>query len=68
MEETEHTNKIKALPEKLPAPTYAPFFVAMGIAFIFWGLISSFIISIAGAITFFFGLSIWIKNLLDEYE
>ena len=64
----ENPDQIKALPEKLPAPTYAPFFVAMGVAFIFWGLISSFILSIAGVCTFVFGLSVWIKNILDEYE
>jgi hypothetical protein len=68
MANQEPSKLYKAIPEELPKPTYAPFFVAMGVALLFWGLISSFIISIAGVCTFAFGLGIWIKNLLADHE
>jgi hypothetical protein len=57
---------VKAKPEILPQPTYMPFLLALSLLFIGWGLLSTWIISVAG----FFGLCIsiygWIKALLNE--
>lgn len=57
-----------AFPQKLPEPTFAPFFTAMGGALICWGFISSWYLSVSGVLTLAWGLFIWIKNLLDEED
>ncbi|MEO6904217.1 MAG: hypothetical protein ABI315_13845 [Bacteroidia bacterium] len=56
----------KAKPEKLPEPTYWPFFTAMGIAFVFWGLLSSWVILVAGLLIFIISLTRWINILRHE--
>jgi hypothetical protein len=58
----------KALPEKTPRPTYAPFFVSLGVFMIAWSLISSWFLAVAGVPVFAWGIYIWILNLLDEDE
>ena len=45
-----------ATPQRLPRPTYFPFFLALGISFIFWGLVTSFWISAVGLIVFIIAL------------
>ena len=57
---------VKAKPEKLPEPTYWPFFAAVGLMFLFWGLITMWIISAAGLIIFFISLFKWINILRHE--
>jgi hypothetical protein len=56
----------KAKPEMIPRPTYWPFIMAVSLLFIGWGLIETWIISVAGAIGFFIALAGWIKELLYE--
>ena len=56
----------KAKPEKLPTPTYWPFFLAMGILFMVWGLLTIWIITIAGFIVFVITLAAWINILRHE--
>jgi len=56
----------KAKPEVLPGPTYWPFFLAMGLAFLFWGLLTTWIILIAGALIFIIALTGWINQLRHE--
>jgi hypothetical protein len=34
-------NTYKAQPEELPKPTYWPFFLALGVVLIFWGILTS---------------------------
>ena len=41
---------VKAKPEILPEPTYMPFVLAVSILFLAWGLLSTWIISVAGVI------------------
>jgi hypothetical protein len=36
-------NTYKAQPEELPKPTYWPFFLALGVVLIFWGILTSWI-------------------------
>ncbi|MDA8693014.1 cytochrome c oxidase subunit 4 [Saprospiraceae bacterium] len=53
-------------PQELPPPTYYPFFVAMAVTFIFWGLVTSYWISAIGLLLFAIGLRGWIADLLNE--
>jgi hypothetical protein len=54
---------VKARPERLPEPTYWPFFMALGLAFAGWGLLSTWLISAGGGIVFVVSLAGWIKIL-----
>jgi hypothetical protein len=56
----------KAKPEHLPKPTYWPFFLAMGLAFIFWGLLTTWVILVTGGIIFVISLVGWINILRYE--
>lgn len=56
----------KARPERLPTPTYWPFFLAMGLAFIFWGFLTSWVILVAGLLLFAIALTGWIRILRHE--
>jgi len=50
-----------AKPEKLPEPTYWPFFLVMGLAFIFWGLLTTWVILCTGILIFITALMGWIN-------
>jgi hypothetical protein len=56
----------KAKPEILPRPTYWPFFLAMGLAFLFWGLLTTWVILLAGALIFVTALTGWINQIRHE--
>ncbi|MGI4835590.1 MAG: hypothetical protein ACRYFK_19220 [Janthinobacterium lividum] len=56
----------KARPARLPKPTYWPFVLALGLAFMFWGLLTSWIIGVAGLLTFGIALAGWINILRHE--
>jgi hypothetical protein len=56
----------KAKPKILPKPTYWPFFLAMGLAFIFWGLLTTWVILLAGGLIFMIALGGWINQLRHE--
>ena len=60
------TEKVKAKPEVLPEPTYWPFFLAMGIAFLGWGILTTWLISLAGFIVLVVSLIGWINILRHE--
>ena len=67
MKETEESGPwLKAKPEKLPHPTYWPFFLALGLVFLFWGILTSWIISLVGLIIFIISLAGWIDILRHE--
>jgi hypothetical protein len=57
---------VKARPEKLPEPSYWPFFMALGLAFAGWGLLSTWLISVGGLIIFVIAMSRWINRLRHE--
>lgn len=59
-------NWTKAHPPKLPRPTYWPFFFAMGLAFLGWGLLAGWIISAAGLLIMAYTLAGWITELRYE--
>ncbi|HEX4086654.1 MAG TPA: hypothetical protein VHY22_17205 [Chthoniobacteraceae bacterium] len=52
--------------EHLPQPTYFPAGLAMGISFIFWGLITSWVIIAVGAALFIASLAGWITDIRHE--
>lgn len=56
----------KARPETLPKPTYWPFFLAMGLNFIFWGILTTWIIGLAGLLIFAVALTCWINLLRHD--
>jgi hypothetical protein len=62
----EENQWLKARPEKLPEPTYWPFFLALGLVLLFWGIITSWVIIIIGAIVFIISLTGWINVLRHE--
>jgi hypothetical protein len=54
----------KPLPEKTPEPTYAPVFLALGITFLLFGVVSSYVFSAAGAVLMVVSISKWVGELL----
>ena len=63
---TKKTNK--AEPQELPKPTYWPFFLAFGIVFIFWGILTNWFLTGMGAIVFFVALLGWIIEISKEIK
>ena len=55
-----------AKPEELPEPTYWPFYMAMGIAFLAWGLLTMWEFSLLGLILIVISLVGWINILRHE--
>jgi hypothetical protein len=58
--------QVKAKPEQLPKPTYWPFFLAIGLMFMGWGLLTIWIISLAGLLVFTISLIAWINIMRHE--
>lgn len=58
--------RIKAKPNKLPKPTYWPFFLALGLLFMAWGLLTIWIIALTGFLIFIIALAAWINILRHE--
>jgi hypothetical protein len=52
------------LPEKTPPPTYVPAFLALGITFLFFGVVSSYVFSAAGFVLMVVSISKWVGELL----
>lgn len=48
-------------------PTYYPFFLAMGVAFIAWGLIATWVLTVGGLLVFIISLIGWINILRHEH-
>ena len=57
-----------ASPRQLPKPTYFPFFLALSVTFFLWGLVSLWIIALAGLIGMGISLAGWINNMLYERD
>ena len=52
--------------EHLPRPTYFPAGVAMGLTFIFWGIITSLVTVTVGLALFTAALAGWIREIRNE--
>lgn len=50
----------------LPSPTFWPAGLALGITFIFWSLITSWVVLVVGVATFAASLTGWIRDILHE--
>lgn len=61
-----HPGWTTAQPQSLLKPTYWPAVLALGIAFIMWGLTSSLVITIVGATLFILALINWIALLRHD--
>lgn len=58
----------KAEPQKLPKASYWPFFLALGLTLLFWGILTGWIIGGSGLLVFFISLSGWIKDMNHEEQ
>ncbi len=54
--------------EHLPRPTYFPAGVAMGLTFLFWGLITSYITALVGLGLFAAAFAGWIREIRHEHH
>jgi len=52
------------LPEKTPPSTYAPVFLALGITFLLFGVVSMYVFSWAGLVLIIWSVSKWVGELL----
>jgi hypothetical protein len=52
------------LPEKTPPSTYAPAFLALGITFLLFGVVSSYVFSAAGFVLIVVSIGKWVGELL----
>lgn len=57
---------VKAKPEHIPKPTYWPFFTALGLMFMGWGLLSFWLFSVVGFVVFVISLIGWINLMRHE--
>lgn len=54
--------------ESLPRPTYFPAGLAMSVAFLFWGLISSWVVFLIGIALFAAALAGWVTEIRNEHK
>ena len=54
--------------EPLPRPTYFPAGLAMGVAFLFWGLITTWVVLLVGVALFIASLAGWITEIRHGYK
>jgi hypothetical protein len=55
-------------PKEIPRPTYWPIVMSVAITFIFWGIVTSLIITGVGIVLFAVSLAGWIGDVRDEHE
>jgi hypothetical protein len=53
-------------PEVMPRPTYWPAVTALGVVFLFWGVVTTFIVSAVGLALLVLALGGWIAELRNE--
>jgi membrane-bound ClpP family serine protease len=58
----------EALPKKIPGATFAPAFLALGITFLLFGIVSSYVFSAAGLVLMVWSISMWIGELVSGDE
>jgi hypothetical protein len=55
---------VEALPERVPEATFAPAFLALGITFLLFGIVSSYVFSAAGLVLMVWSIGKWIGELM----
>jgi Flp pilus assembly protein TadB len=63
-----HPGWNRAQPEHIPAPTYWPAALALGITLFLWGLVSTVLLAISGLVIFAAALWNWIQEVRAEAE
>lgn len=63
-----HDSWIEPRPQNIPRPTYSPAVLALAVACLLWGLVTTYLISLLGVILFAVGLAGWIGELRHEHE
>jgi len=58
----------EALPKKIPGATFAPAFLALGITFLLFGIVSSYVFSAAGLVLMVWSIGMWIGELVSGDE
>ena len=58
----------EALPEKVPEATFAPAFLALGITFLLFGIVSSYVFSAAGLVLMVWSIGKWVGELMRGHE
>jgi hypothetical protein len=51
--------------QTIPRPTYAPAAMALGVAFVFFGLVTSFLFCAAGLVLMALSLKSWIGGMVN---
>jgi hypothetical protein len=64
LESPESQKWVEALPEKIPEATFAPSFLALGITFLLFGIVSSYVFSAAGLVLMVWSIGKWIGELV----
>ncbi len=64
--ETDKHPWLPAEPRKLPQPTYWPFFLALGVVLILWGIPTTKYLSVIGGVVSVISLIKWINILRHE--
>ncbi|HMB95627.1 MAG TPA: hypothetical protein VKK61_06270 [Tepidisphaeraceae bacterium] len=54
--------------ETTTQPSYAPFILALGITMIFWGAVTSPVMSIGGAVLLVWALWMWISQIAKSWR
>lgn len=64
----DHPDWARARPAVVPRPTYWPAGTAFGIAFLFWGIVTSPVVAGAGGLALVVSLVGWIGEMRHEPE
>jgi hypothetical protein len=59
-------NGAKAQPEKLPLPTVWPATLSLGVTMMAFGIVTSWVMSVSGAIIFLCGAAGWVEDLRND--
>ena len=55
-----------SLPSEIPSPTWTPAAVAFGVTLIFWGIVTSPLVSLAGLLVIGTALAVWIGEMCND--
>ena len=58
----------EAKPDAVPRPTCWPAVLAFGVTFLFWGIVTSWTISLVGLVVLIVSLVGWIKEIIHEHS
>jgi hypothetical protein len=65
---SDQTERAEPLSQPVPEPTYAPFMLALGITMLFWGLVTSPVMSAGVFMIFAWALWMWIRDIAQDWK